>query len=259
MLSSAQIRAKARQSLGGKFSAPTWSSALFALFIVSFLLSIVSIISEVLPYTTTNEALIAFFVWAERIVIIVATGPLTFGLVNYCLGVSRKEFPAKKYSELFDGFKSDFFDNIALCFLMGLFTFLWSLLLVIPGIIKGYAYSMAYYVKRDNPTLSSTEAITKSRNLMNGHKWRLFCLEFSFIGWDLLSILTLGILQLWLAPYKAFARAEFYRDLINDTKNADEKTDDKGEEEQQPKEDELTESFANEVVNEEKTSFISFE
>lgn len=90
----------------------------------------------------------------------------------------------------------------------------WTLLFIIPGIIAGYRYALTEYILAENPEMTATEAINLSKELMDGNKWRLFCLSFSFIGWDLLCILTLGIGNLWLGPYKQAATAAFYLDVI---------------------------------------------
>lgn len=97
--------------------------------------------------------------------------------------------------------------------LMTLYIFLWSLLFIIPGIVAAYRYAMTYYILAENPELSAREAIARSIELMNGNKWRLFCLWFSFIGWNILCALTLGIGSLWLNPYIEAATAAFYRDI----------------------------------------------
>lgn len=97
--------------------------------------------------------------------------------------------------------------------LRSLYVFLWSLLFFIPGIVAGYRYAMTNYILAENPSLTASQAIEKSKQMMYGNKWRLFCLEFSFIGWDFLAILTLGIGNLWLTPYKQAAVAAFYRDI----------------------------------------------
>jgi uncharacterized membrane protein len=95
---------------------------------------------------------------------------------------------------------------------MGLFMFLWSLVFVIPGIVAAYRYALAPYLLAQNPEMSGIDAVQESKELMRGHKWRLFCLDLSFIGWWLLCILTLGIGLLWLNPYRYAARAAFYLD-----------------------------------------------
>ena len=101
----------------------------------------------------------------------------------------------------------------AASFLQGLYVFLWSLLFIIPGIVAGYSYAMTDYILAEHPELTAGEAIEQSKAMMYGHRWRLFCLQFSFVGWDLLCALTLGIGNLWLRPYKQAAEAAFYRDI----------------------------------------------
>lgn len=103
--------------------------------------------------------------------------------------------------------------NLAASLLQALFVFLWSLLFVIPGIIAGYNYAMTGYILAENPELSARAAIEKSKSMMYGNRWRLFCLRFSFIGWDILCMLTLGIGYLWLTPYKQAAEAAFFREV----------------------------------------------
>lgn len=111
------------------------------------------------------------------------------------------------------GFVNEYGRNIVLVFMEGLFIFLWTLLLVIPGIIKSYAYSMSMYLAVKDRSLSGIDAITKSKNLMNGSKGDLFLLDLSYIGWYLLSILTLGILLLWVVPRHQTARTLFFNEI----------------------------------------------
>ena len=100
--------------------------------------------------------------------------------------------------------------------LMGIFIFLWSLLLIVPGIIKAYSYAMTPYILVDRPELSVRDAIRLSGRMMSGRKLDLFCLHLSFIGWMLLCILTLGIGILFLSPYMMTAQAAFYQDIRSD-------------------------------------------
>ena len=97
--------------------------------------------------------------------------------------------------------------------LKAVYVFLWTLLLVIPGIIASYSYAMTEYILAENPELTASEALTASREMMDGNRWRLFCLHFSFIGWAILCAFTLGIGNLWLNPYKNAATAAFYREI----------------------------------------------
>lgn len=97
-----------------------------------------------------------------------------------------------------------------------LLIFLWSLLLIIPGIIASYSYAMTRYILAEHPELTAGEALNRSKEIMYGNRWRLFCLEFSFIGWNILAALTFGIGNLWLNPYKQAATAAFYREVYSD-------------------------------------------
>ncbi|WP_054645633.1 DUF975 family protein [Secundilactobacillus oryzae] len=95
---------------------------------------------------------------------------------------------------------------------------MWTLLFVIPGIIKSFSYSQAFLVYKDavdhdNADMSYLAAITKSRELMNGHKWEYFVLQLSFIGWAILAVIPLGLGFLWLTPYINATNANFYRHL----------------------------------------------
>lgn len=96
---------------------------------------------------------------------------------------------------------------------MQIFVFLWSLLFVIPGIVKAYSYALTPYIIVDDPQISVREAIRKSQKLMSGQKFNLFYLQLSFIGWFLLSCITGGIGFLWFIPYYYTSQAVFYRNL----------------------------------------------
>lgn len=114
---------------------------------------------------------------------------------------------------LFSRFSKQLGTGVAMHLLMGVFVFLWSLLFIIPGIIASYRYAMTPYILAENPDMGVMDAISASSKMMAGNKFRLFCLHFSFIGWDLLSLMTFGILNLFLHPYKEAANAAFYREL----------------------------------------------
>lgn len=94
-----------------------------------------------------------------------------------------------------------------------LYILLWTFVFIIPGIMASYSYAMTSYILAEQPELSAGEAITLSKQLMSGNRLRLFCLHLSFIGWELLCVLTLGIGELWLTPYKQAAIAAFYREI----------------------------------------------
>ena len=97
--------------------------------------------------------------------------------------------------------------------LRALYVFLWSLLFIIPGIVAGFSYAMTDYILAEDPELTADEAISQSKSIMMGNKWRFFCLQFSFIGWDILATIAFGVGHLWLTPYKQAAYAAFYREV----------------------------------------------
>ena len=137
-------------------------------------------------------------------------GPIWIGVAGCSLLVMRGK--DVNVENMFDGF-GNFVKSFLLYLLNGLFIFLWSLLLIVPGIIKYYAYAMSPYILNDNPNMNANDVRKESIKMMEGHKWQLFCLHFSFIGWILLSILTLGILLLWIVPYMQVSEAKFYENL----------------------------------------------
>lgn len=93
------------------------------------------------------------------------------------------------------------------------FTVLWTMLLVIPGIIKAYAYSQAYYVLAENPGIGAREALRRSEAMMKGHKMEMFMLNMSFMGWAILGTFTFGLLYIWLIPYMQATMTNFYNSI----------------------------------------------
>ena len=140
---------------------------------------------------------------------ILVFNPLIVGCYRFFLQNSRG---GAELNELGAGFRDDWGNVILVMFLRNLFIALWSLLLVIPGIVKSYSYRLVPYLLKEHPELSGTQAITMSRQLMNGHKWNAFVLDLSFLGWLILSALTCGILHVfWVGPYIQATDAELYR------------------------------------------------
>lgn len=136
--------------------------------------------------------------------------PMSWGLACIFLSFSRNE--EASVGNLFDGFK-DYGRVFITMLLLGVYTVLWTLLLIVPGIIKSYSYMMTPYVLKDNPEMSGNAAIEESMRLMDGHKMDLFILHLTFIGWVILACLTLGIGFLFLVPYIETAQAHFYEEL----------------------------------------------
>jgi len=147
---------------------------------------------------------------------LVLGGPLTLGFLGYFSRKARGE-PAK-LENLFDGFKL-FGTSFLLYLLEAVLITLWACLLIVPGIVKCFSYSMAYFILRDNPDIGALEAITRSRKMMNGYKGKLFGLCLSFIGWGILCLFSFGIGFLWLCPYITLSIANFYEDLKQNQSN----------------------------------------
>ena len=142
----------------------------------------------------------------------VISGPISFGFWNLALrGADHRKLTI---GDGFIGF-NQFGRAFGWAILSSLFIFLWSLLFIIPGIVKSFSYAMTPFILLDHPEMGVRDAITASRRMMDGHKWEFFCLNLSFIGWELLGILTFGILFLWITPYQHITAAAFYRSLAS--------------------------------------------
>lgn len=220
MLSSKEFRKKAWDSLKGKY----WTGflACFIVSLASSLLSIANSVSSIKQSTLETsdidiKSIIASYMEKPIstailpvllvLFLLLICNPLVVGLDAYFI---KNTNGSPKFSEIFSRFKDGYSSTVVTMFLMGLKTFLWTLLFIIPGIIKSYEYAMIPYILADNPDTNYNEAFSKSKEMMKGNKWKLFKLQFSFIGWYLLSILTLGIGVFFLVPYCSAAEAEFY-------------------------------------------------
>lgn len=149
---------------------------------------------------------------AGGIVNLIIGGPLELGLIAYFLKLKRQG--DAQLEVLFQGFRQ-FESSLVVYIVRMVFVLLWSLLLIVPGIIAALRYSMALYILHDNPELSGTDAINKSKEMMEGFKSKLFGLYLSFIGWGVLCLLTIGVGFLWLFPYIKASEAHFYEELKN--------------------------------------------
>lgn len=188
MKTAKEFRALARENLKGH-----WGAAILA-----------SLIATAVP------ALLNLIPTIGSIASLMITGQLIVGEIIFYSKLNKKNNPAVK--DLFEDFTPNFLNNLCTYLLMTLYLILWSFLFIVPAIIKAYSYSMTMYIKSVNPNIGHNEAITLSRKIMNGKKWRLFCLSLSFIGWSILSMLTLGIGLIWLAPYMQTATTAFYQE-----------------------------------------------
>lgn len=137
-------------------------------------------------------------------------GPAGLGIATYFLRLLRDE--DSSIENVFSGFSS-FGKTFVLNLLITIFVFLWTLLLIVPGIIALIRYSMSYYIMHDNPELTATEALDRSKEMMDGEKMNLFVLWLSFLGWFILGTVTLGIGFIWITPYYNAAKTAFYENL----------------------------------------------
>jgi uncharacterized membrane protein len=179
---------QARHSLKGN-----WKIVITA-FVVS---GLVTLVARVIPLI-------------NLIVPILIAGPIALGLSGFSLNIARGK--TLQIKQIFSGF--DIFGTALATYLLSiLFTILWTLLLIVPGIIAAFSYSQIFFILADDPKTTPMEAITKSKKMMYGNKWKLFCLGLRFVGWGILCIFTLGIGLLWLIPYVFVSYAKFYEDV----------------------------------------------
>ncbi len=177
---------------------------------------------------------------------LVVTGPVEFAMAYIYLGVTKKS-RMPKIEDTIVGFKGNDFSRSFVGYLRYfVFTFLWSLLFVIPGIIKSFSYSQMFYLMVDDEDLDPAEAQRKSMELMDGHKLDLFVLGLSFLPWCLLGVITLGLAFIWVIPYMSTTMAEFHVRLVNGGKPSAKKT------KKEEKEDEEDASELDEAVEDMK-------
>jgi uncharacterized membrane protein len=147
---------------------------------------------------------------AGPMVSLLVSGPMAVGISFFALNISRNK--KAELEQIFVGFNK--FGKALVAYLfVALFTLLWMLLLIVPGIIAAISYSQTFFILADDENISGREAVKKSKKMMYGYKWKYFCLELRFLGWFLLSVLTLGIGLLWLIPYIQISKAKFYEDI----------------------------------------------
>ncbi|MDF2472433.1 MAG: hypothetical protein K0R21_215 [Anaerocolumna sp.] len=161
------------------------------------------------PFGTLITVIISFILlWA--LIAFFIGGAIELGYCRFNLNLINDTNP--KFNDLFSRFNI-FLKALGLRLVIAIFTLLWTLLFIIPGIIATFSYSMAFYIMEEDPSIGILDAISQSKELMRGNKYRLFCLSFSFIGWILLSVITFGIGMLWLVPYMNASFAAFYLEI----------------------------------------------
>ena len=227
MLKSKELRKKAWDSLKGKY----WMAFLVVIVwgllssigtsMTTFSQELMNIVNSVDPAEMDSTAQIGALVISGAALIVNIIGLLFIVFIGHAAEVGLCNYFIKNtdskpsFSDVFSGFKVRYGRNIGALLLIAIKTILWTCLFIIPGIIKYFEYSIIPYILADDPEISSKDAFKKANQMMKGNKWRLFKLDFSFIGWYLLCVLTLGIGTFFLIPYTCAATAEFYVELKN--------------------------------------------
>lgn len=177
----AELKSAAKSQIKGKIG---------ILFVISLIIALIS---------GAAGFILSFIPFVGPLISAIIISPaFALSLVKVYINVVSGTKP--EVADSFCGF-NDFWSAFKVNFLVGLFTFLWSLLFIIPGIVKGFSYSMSLYILAENKGKPALECIKESKDMTNGYKMDLFVLGLSFIGWILLSSITLGIALIWVAPY----------------------------------------------------------
>ncbi|WP_426455043.1 DUF975 family protein [Paenibacillus sp. S-38] len=201
-MTNSDIRKSAREALTGN-----WGHGVLFVFITTCVNGFFSYLSDDRVEVYWLLALVIF------LANVFFSTMITVAYEAYYLSVSRGD--RLGIGQVTDYSFKHFWPFFKLTLAMGIKVLAWTLLLIIPGIIAAIRYAQAINIKIDNPQVGSFEAIRMSSGLMQGNKWRYFCLQLSFIGWGLLALLTLGIGYLWLVSYYKTSMAEFYNLLIS--------------------------------------------
>lgn len=201
-MDTAQLKSRAKEQIRGKWGVAI-GTVLFA-----------NIILEVdFAYRVTSELGAEGLSYSINLIALLLGGVISVGLCRFLLNMAtgREE---SRFDNLFSGFNI-YLKTLGLNILITLAVVAGTLLFIIPGIIVSLMFSQAFYILSEDPSKSITQCISESVNLMTGHKWELFHLELTFIGWWLLAVITLGIAALWVSPYQKLTEANFYLYLKN--------------------------------------------
>ena len=188
----AELKAAAKRQISGKIG---------ILFLITLIIGLIS---------GVGGLILSFIPGGGLLVSIIITPAFTLSMVRVYLNLAKGVRPEAK--DAFSGF-DDFWAAFKVTFLVGLFTYLWSLLFVIPGIVKSLSYSMSTYILAENKGKSALACINESKEMTKGHKMELFVLGLSFIGWGFLCGITLGIASIWVIPYMQATYANVYNSL----------------------------------------------
>ena len=211
------FRARARESL-----ANNWGLAIVICLLVGILSGGVDLVSGVTVTVDAAEmgmgSMISRPMWSmmmtitlvSSLVALVIGGAVTMGRCTYFIKLHNHEQAG--FWDLFSQFNR-IWDGIKMQVMMSVVILFWTMLLIIPGIIAIYTYAMVPFLMAEFPELGIINSMRESKRLMRGNRWRLFCMEFSFLGWNLLSALTMGLLNLWINPYMNASMTAFYMEV----------------------------------------------
>ena len=205
------LTAQAREALSGNWGTAVAFTFLYGIIMQSF--QALNQFSSLFPRFMSRESAAIALVVAMFFSIVgsyIFAGVFQLGLSRFYLDIIRGD--VQGIGRLFYGFKF-FWKAAGTYLLMMLIILAWTLLLIIPGIMATFSYSMTFYVLADNPEIGISEALARSKRIMKGNRWKLFSLYCRFIGWFLLALLTCGIGILWVQPYMLTATAAFYEDV----------------------------------------------
>ena len=212
MKTNQELKNAALAALKGKWTPSVMATlVLFASMMIPIILALV--VEGILDPSLESETMSVWSILVLYGFVFLLYYPLSMvGYYNTFKDLLRDD-EGKVVSNMFTGTFKTYPRALGLSLLYMIFVFLWTLLLYIPGLIKALAYMMAPYILKDHPELSPNQALNLSIKMMKGHKFDLFCLLLSFIGWSFLAMFTMGIGYLWLAPYIATTIAAFYEDV----------------------------------------------
>ena len=211
MKTNTELRRQGREALAGRWG--TFVAATLVYMVISFFIQVPAQLSDFSRSVLMTGAGVNYTLMSSSVVVSLLILPLTYGYDTIFLRNLRSEPVGVEH--MFDGFRD--YGRIFITLLwQNVLILLWTLLLIVPGIVKSLAYAQTPYILLDNPKLSTVEAIHLSREMMFGYKGKLFLLLLSFIGWGILCIFTCGVGFLWLAPYMQSSMAAFYEDVRAD-------------------------------------------
>ncbi|MDA1547559.1 MULTISPECIES: DUF975 family protein [Bacillus] len=204
------LKGEALDSLEGKWGLAVGATLLISVLIMAFNFIIDFSFTQAFSWEDTKNSTIVDIITTFMV------GPLTLGGYYLALHIIREK--DARIGHIFRWFTegSKFIKSFLLYIVVNIYLFLWFLLFIIPGIIKSFSYAMTYFIINDHPEYSINQAITESRRMMDGHKMEYFILCLSFIGWFILSCITLGIGFLWLIPYFYTTSAAFYEEIADE-------------------------------------------